>query len=69
MPRPKTPPVERNGTDRAAQLERLRQADRFDLIVVGGGATGLGVASHQHHPLRMRPVRQWRTQCCAGGHA
>jgi len=44
MPRPKTSPVERNGTDRAAQLERLRQADRFDLIVVGGGATGLGVA-------------------------
>ena len=44
MPRAKAPPVERHGTDRAAQLDRLRQADQFDLIVVGGGATGLCVA-------------------------
>ena len=31
-------------TDRAALLSRLAQADSFDLAVVGGGATGLGVA-------------------------
>lgn len=29
---------------RAAALERLRRAGTFDLLVVGGGATGLGVA-------------------------
>lgn len=31
-------------TDRARLLDRLAHADRFDLAVVGGGATGLGVA-------------------------
>ena len=29
---------------RAALLGRLRSAEPFDLIVVGGGATGLGTA-------------------------
>jgi glycerol-3-phosphate dehydrogenase len=29
---------------RAAALERLRKAGRLDLLVIGGGATGLGVA-------------------------
>ena len=29
---------------RAQALKRLRQARRWDLVVVGGGATGLGVA-------------------------
>lgn len=29
---------------RQASLQRLRQTDRFDLLVVGGGATGLGIA-------------------------
>ncbi|QIL44974.1 glycerol-3-phosphate dehydrogenase/oxidase [Acidovorax sp. HDW3] len=31
-------------TDRAALLQRLRQPHTYDLAVVGGGATGLGVA-------------------------
>lgn len=30
--------------DRASLLARLRAPERFDLIVIGGGATGLGVA-------------------------
>jgi glycerol-3-phosphate dehydrogenase len=30
--------------DRAAHWQRLRQTDVFDLLVIGGGATGLGVA-------------------------
>ena len=31
-------------TDRATLLERLAEPVRYDLAVVGGGATGLGVA-------------------------
>ncbi|HQD16897.1 MAG TPA: FAD-dependent oxidoreductase, partial [Ottowia sp.] len=31
-------------TDRAALLARLAEPRKFDLAVVGGGATGLGVA-------------------------
>ncbi|HEV7912224.1 MAG TPA: FAD-dependent oxidoreductase, partial [Albitalea sp.] len=30
--------------DRTAQLARLREAAPFDIAVIGGGATGLGVA-------------------------
>ncbi|MCW5667528.1 MAG: glycerol-3-phosphate dehydrogenase/oxidase [Piscinibacter sp.] len=30
--------------DRPTLLQRLRSTDRYDLIVIGGGATGLGVA-------------------------
>lgn len=30
--------------DRAAQLQRLRDTPEWDLLVIGGGATGLGVA-------------------------
>ena len=30
--------------DRAALLQRLREPREWDLAVVGGGATGLGVA-------------------------
>ena len=31
-------------TDRAARLDRLRTGEEFDLAVIGGGATGCGVA-------------------------
>ena len=31
-------------TTRAQLLERLAQTESFDLAIVGGGATGLGVA-------------------------
>lgn len=44
MTRSRSASAEPAGTDRATQLDRLRQTGRFDLIVVGGGATGLGVA-------------------------
>ncbi|GAB4398665.1 MAG: glycerol-3-phosphate dehydrogenase/oxidase [Rhodoferax sp.] len=41
MDRPAESPLP---TDRAALRQSLRSADPFDVIVVGGGATGLGVA-------------------------
>ncbi len=31
-------------TGRAALLERLAQPETYDLAIIGGGATGLGVA-------------------------
>ena len=30
--------------NRAQMLERLRSGESFDVVVIGGGATGLGVA-------------------------
>ena len=36
--------IDRGSLSRQASLQRLKQTDRFDLLVVGGGATGLGVA-------------------------
>src|SRR4051812_49415095 len=30
--------------ERAAMLDRIRQGGRWDLVVIGGGATGLGAA-------------------------
>jgi len=37
-------PIDRGSLSRPESLERLRRTSRFDLLVVGGGATGLGVA-------------------------
>ena len=31
-------------TDRAQLMARLESAEEFDLVIIGGGATGLGVA-------------------------
>ena len=36
--------IDRGSLSRRASLQRLKQTGRFDLLVVGGGATGLGVA-------------------------
>lgn len=36
--------ADRGTLSRRASLQRLKQTNRFDLLVVGGGATGLGVA-------------------------
>ena len=36
--------MEPTSTDRAALLARLRRPSEWDLVVIGGGATGLGVA-------------------------
>ena len=38
------PPAPRSAPSRHAVLADLRSSDAFDLIVVGGGATGLGTA-------------------------
>jgi len=39
-----TPSSEAGALSRQASLQRLKQTAHFDLLVVGGGATGLGVA-------------------------
>jgi glycerol-3-phosphate dehydrogenase len=36
--------IDHGSLSRQASLQRLKQTGRFDLLVVGGGATGLGVA-------------------------
>ena len=37
-------PMSADLSERGRQFERLREARRWDLVVIGGGATGLGVA-------------------------
>ncbi len=44
LPRTETARLESSGTDRATLMARLRSTPQWDLAVIGGGATGLGVA-------------------------
>ena len=43
-------------TDRAELLARLSQPETYDLLIIGGGATGLGTGVDAAAPIPFAPV-------------